>query len=129
MEPLSLVSDLLSLTSAVFAAAAWMQVRASRRAVEAEAERQRAIISFALWSDETQSSTMLPMTLRRSDLSRAEVLGVLGMVPMRQKGARFSLKYVGTPAFLAALNAAKDDSTPMLFRIPATQAEIEQFDI
>lgn len=46
----------------------------------------------------------LPVEMRRSEFSRAEILGRIGMIPTTEKGKRFSLKYTNTREFLQQIN-------------------------
>ncbi len=73
-------------------------------------------------------SVELPLVLKRRDVSRAELLGRIGMLPMRQKGARFSLRALSTAAFMAAVNEVVDGKSTTLV-IPASREEVEQFDL
>jgi hypothetical protein len=70
----------------------------------------------------------LPLEIVRRDLSRAELLGRIGMLPMKKAGARFALRELGTPAVMRALNAVAKGETNTLV-IPASAEEIEQFDL
>ncbi len=69
------------------------------------------------------------MELRRAELTRAEILGRLGMIPMKTKGSRFSLSYLNKPEFLAQINQIMDGSGDAVLTIPCTQEEFEQFDL
>ncbi|OGR85787.1 MAG: hypothetical protein A2901_01595 [Elusimicrobia bacterium RIFCSPLOWO2_01_FULL_54_10] len=73
-------------------------------------------------------SVELPVHMRRRDITRAELLGRLGMLPMKQKGARFSLRALSTPSFMEAVNEVQEGNTSVLV-IPATMEELDQFDI
>lgn len=75
-----------------------------------------------------EMTTRLPLHLRREDLSRAEVLGRIGMLPMREPGKRFSLKFLATGAFLIELEMLKGGEGDVL-SIPALEEEIDQFDL
>lgn len=70
----------------------------------------------------------LPLEIIRRDLSRAELLGRIGMLPMKKAGVRFALRELGTPAVMRALNAVVKGETNELV-IPATAEEVEQFDL
>ena len=73
-------------------------------------------------------SVELPVHMRRKDITRAELLGRLGMLPMKQKGARFSLRALSTPSFMEAVNEVAEGNTSVLV-IPASQEELDQFDV
>lgn len=66
--------------------------------------------------------------MRRRDLTRAEILGRLGMVPMKQPGKRFAIRHLATPEFIRAINEVVDRKTSELV-IPCSQEEFDQFDI
>lgn len=73
----------------------------------------------------------LPVELRRAELTRAEILGRIGMIPMKVKGQRFSLGHLSTPTFLDQINqilASDTDGTPTLV-ISCNDSEYDQFDI
>jgi hypothetical protein len=70
----------------------------------------------------------LPLEMRRRDLSRAEILGRLGMVPMKTTGARFALRYLSTPDFIRSINEVIDRKSKELV-IPCSEQEFDQFDI
>lgn len=67
-------------------------------------------------------------TLLRRDTARAEVLGRLGMLPMKKPGARFSLGNLNSPTFMAQLDAVALGNSNVI-TITATADEINQFDL
>lgn len=68
------------------------------------------------------------MTLleRRADFVRSEILGYLGMIPMKVKGQRYALDYLNAPEFSRRINETDGDS---VLTIPCREDEIAQFDI
>jgi hypothetical protein len=76
-----------------------------------------------------QEPRLLPVFLRRRDLTRAELLGRIGMLPMKESGApRFDLKaLLATREFFEDLNALMEGKGNAL-EIAATPDEIDQFD-
>jgi len=70
----------------------------------------------------------LPLEMRRRDLSRAEILGRLGMVPMKNAGTRFALRHLSTPDFIRAINEVMDRKSKEVV-IPCSPQEFDQFDI
>lgn len=77
---------------------------------------------------EAEERVVLPLEMLRRDVSRAELLGRIGMLPMRQKGARFSIRAMSTPAFMQTVNAVVEGTTDTLV-IPVTRQELEQFEL
>jgi len=61
--------------------------------------------------------------LCRAEITRAEILGRLGMILMKLRGCRFS------PEFLRRLNEIIQGSEDTVLTIPCTQQEFEQFDL
>jgi hypothetical protein len=75
---------------------------------------------------------VLPLELTRSDLSRAEILGRIAMLPMSrtQSGRRFSISYFNTRSFLQNINDIKSArSGDATLIIPCTEEEFKQFDL
>jgi hypothetical protein len=62
-------------------------------------------------------------------VTRAEVLGRIGMIPMKQKGQRFSLKYLSKPDFLKQINQIAAGKGENVLTISCNKEELEQFDL
>ena len=71
---------------------------------------------------------VLPLHLRRADVARAEVLGRMGMVPMREAGKRFSLDFLASEDFLEGINRVQDGKTSTL-KILCEKEEFAQFNL
>ena len=69
----------------------------------------------------------LPLELRRIDLSRPEILGRIGMIPMKASGTRFKLRYLSSPQFLQQLNKIRENDGEAEVVIPCTADEFSQF--
>jgi len=69
----------------------------------------------------------LPIELRLADLNRAEILGRIGMLPMRDKGRRYSMRYFSTAKFLNQINRIRERNEDSTLVIPCTSDEINQF--
>lgn len=118
---LSWAANMLQVGGAVFAALIWANQRRMERAA-------RESVSVLLTLEGGGREVLLPLEIIRRDVSRAEILGRIGMLPMREKGARFSLRAVSTPAFMRALNEVVAGRTATL-RVPCTQEELGQFEL
>lgn len=125
MEYLGTIADLIGIAGAVFAGLAWLASRRTEARLRREQERLAAPVFVCLVSGNDRK--ILPLELTRAELSRAELLGRIGMVPMKNPGARFSLANLATPIFLRKLREAQQGSGSVTIDIPCTQAEIEQF--
>ena len=127
MQWLSLASDIVGVLGGVFALFAWIQSRRVSKQLEAEQQRKdkkiRVVLSYG--GDELE----LPVEMRRGEFTRAEVLGRIGMIPMKVAGKRFELKHLNTDEFLRRVNEITDGSEATALVIPCAKAEFEQFEI
>jgi len=91
------------------------------------ATQKRALehVEVALRLEGENSTVALPLEMLRKDISRAELLGRLGMA-LKNQGQRFSLKALSTPAFMRSVNEVVEGKTSTLV-IPCTKEEIDQF--
>ncbi|WLE96850.1 MAG: hypothetical protein QTN59_19500 [Candidatus Electrothrix communis] len=71
----------------------------------------------------------LPLEMRRSDFTRPEIFGRIGMLPLKEKGRRFQLSYISTPEFLQQLNRIRENDGEAALVIPCTEEEFSQFDL
>jgi hypothetical protein len=130
MQWISITADILAwvtaIISAVFAIRAWQQATAIRQTMEQEKQRQNKKIQIILQYGGKEYK--LPVTLRRADLTRSEILGYLGMIPMKKKGERYSLAYLNYPEFARRINEISDTDGDSVLTISCTQDEIAQFD-
>lgn len=127
LEWLGLVADLIGILGAVFALFAWRQARQIRAAQQLELARQSKMVQVTL--QHGSQKIELPVQLRRAELSRAEILGRIGMIPMRKQSARFSLAYLNTPEFLKQINQVVEGTVDGVLTIPCTADEFRQFDL
>ncbi|GAB4194612.1 MAG: hypothetical protein OHK0022_10820 [Roseiflexaceae bacterium] len=127
MEYVGTIADVIGIVGAVFAGLAWLASRRTETWLHREQERLAAPVFVCLVSGSDRK--VLPLELTRAELSRAELLGRIGMVPMKTPGARFSLASLSTPVFLRQLREAQQGNGSVTIELPCTQAEIEQFDL
>ena len=125
MEWLGYIADVIGVFGAVFALGAWLQTRKIFQEQKLEAQRQEKLISVELVHG--GQSEKLPVKLRRIEFTRSEILGRLGMLPMKEKGQRFSLAYLSTDKFLRRLNEIAESPDETILEIPCTKEELEQF--
>ena len=127
---LSLIADLIGILGAVFALFAWRQARQIREDQQREQIRQNQLVQIKLQYGK-QSYDLPVLQLRRGELTRAEILGRIGMIPMRtkEKGKRFEIRYVNTAEFLQQINQILDGNKDGILTIPCTEQEFNQFDL
>jgi len=122
-----LIADLIGIIGAGFALAAWWQARYIKKTLDAERIRQRKSIRIILsYGDE---KIELPVPLLRAELTRQEVLGRIGMIPMKNKKSRFSIRYTNTVEFWEQLTQIMESSNEGIITIPLKEGEIDQFDL
>lgn len=127
---LSSLADLVGIISAVlaafFAIRTYFDLRSEKR-------RLKGLISIRLSTGAKNYTPPIP--IRRGELTRAEVLGRLGMIPVKkQKGqpkeqTRFSIQHLHTEEFLRRLEEIKDGRGDTVLLIPCDEAEYEQFEV
>lgn len=132
MQWLSLASDVIGVLGGIFAFFAWLQTSRLRKDAERERQRQNERIKVILRYGEHQYE--LPVELRRAELTRSELLGRLGMVPVKknskgQEQKRFSISYLNSKEFFETLNGLILGSGNDVLNIPCERKEYEQFDI
>jgi len=125
------IADAIGLITAVFALWGWANTVILRRQI-ADAERRRSAAIRVVLKSPTRD-VELPLAMVRADLSRAELLGRVGMLPLapaaaQAQGGRFRLRALGRPEFLVALAAVQRGERDELV-ISADEAEIDQFDL
>ena len=127
MQLLSILADVIGIAGAFFALFAWWQARQVRSALQREQSRQRKKVTIVLSHGSEQYE--IPIQLQRAEITRAEVLGVLGMLPMKERGKRFSIGFISTRDFLDEINEIIISEGDRRLRIPCQKEEFEQFDL
>lgn len=120
------VSGILALLAAISSVAAWMQSIANRNALSSEKERQNAAIGIKLVCEDGRFR-LLDLEMIRAEVSRAEVLGRLGMLPMASKGQRFSIAWLSSREFLQELARIRDGVGNDVIRVKVSASEFDQF--
>jgi hypothetical protein len=128
---ISPIADAIGVITAVFALWGWANTVVLRRQI-ADAERRRLSAIRVVLKSPTRD-VELPLAMVRADLSRAELLGRIGMIPLapafaQAQGGRFRLRALGRPEFLVTLAAVQRGERDELV-ISADEAEIDQFDL
>lgn len=124
---LSLIADVIGILGAIFALLAWLQARALKQTADEEKKRQNKKVQVVLQHGGKRIE--LPVQLRRIELTRSEILGRIGMLPLKRKGERFSLDYLSTPQFLQQINQVSEGQQESVLTISCTEEEFNQFDL
>ena len=122
-------ADVLSVIGAFYAFFAWLQAKANNRQITREQERMNSRIKVILIENASMRQIVLPVHLRRLELTRAELLGRIGMIPRKNKSEFFVLGYLNSSSFFQELNRIQASSQEENLLIPCSSEEIEQFDV
>lgn len=90
--------------------------------------RDNKLISISLAVPELEFKATLPGKIRRKNLTRAELQGMLGMLPMKTMGQRYQLDALNDGAFFDDLENAQIDRDIKEIEIVCKPQELEQFD-
>lgn len=128
----SIFSDIIGILGGVFAFLAWIQSSRLKKDADHEKQRQNARIKVILTHGNQKYE--LPVDLRRSELNRSELLGRLGMIPIKKDSnnyvqKRFAISYLNSIDFFERLEKIILGSGNDVLIIPCMQKEFEQFDI
>jgi hypothetical protein len=126
-QTLGLIADIIGILGAVFALFSWMQARQLKKIQEQEKIRLNQKVGVIL--QHGQEKLELPVAIRRAELSRGELLGRLGMIPLEKRGGRFSLGYLNTAEFFQQMGQILEGQGEMTLIIPCSKEEFEQFDL
>lgn len=93
-------------------------------------ERNRKITVLLEVEGQPSRSYTVPGSIRRKDFSRAEIMGRLGMIPLKDKNEKFfKLGYVQrNPKFLEDIERIYDSKLDAIITIPCSPSEFDQFD-
>jgi hypothetical protein len=128
MQYISWIADFLAIATTIFALGGWLQSIQVRKILEDEKKNQNQKINIVIKTSDDKHSYPLKIQPRRAELTRAEVLGLLGMIPLMQPTERFHLKYISTPDFFKQLDLVKNDPKETVLNIMVSEEEFNQFD-
>lgn len=92
-------------------------------------KRDNALIDIRLYCPDPETTITLQGQIRRKNLTRAEVQGLLGILPMKNKGQRYQLQALNQAAFFDKLEEAQVNGEVHELVIECTSEELEQFDL
>lgn len=122
---LSLVANIVGIISAIAAALAWLQSRATNERLKLEDKRQNEKIRVIMFLETGEDLPIeLPAAIRRRDLTRSELLGRIGMI---KPGPRYDISALNTRDFIETLDTIAVSKGPMTLKIPLSQDEYDHF--
>jgi hypothetical protein len=125
----SIVANLASLVGLVVSIMAWWKIVKVDKDLARERKRLAQGVKVVLKWGETQNDRLELPSISRGDLTRAELLGLIGMMPLRNPTERFAIAYISSPQFFSALKTAQRSDGEASLELSCEQNEIERFDL
>ena len=126
------ISTIIGILSAVFSFFAMFFSGWQRLTVYREKKRLNQEIFVHLRSENggSDKDIRIPFTLRRGEINRSEILGLIGMIPMipELKQPRYKIHYLSTEKFRKEISRVQDASGEGTLDIICTSEELAQFD-
>jgi len=126
----SIFADILSVLGAFFAIYGWLLLKINNLNYKKEKIRLNKAIDIIIRNESDKKKIVAPFKLRRKDLTRSEILGVIGMIPLKEhlKNQRFShIEYLQTGTFWIDVEKVKDSEIENKIIIQCSQIEFDQF--
>lgn len=92
-------------------------------------KHDNALIDLKLRCDEANVTIILQGQIRRKNLTRAEVQGLLGILPMLEKGKRYELQDLNRKSFFDQLEDVQVNYSATQLVVKCTLDELKQFDL
>lgn len=115
------LSTIVGLISTAVSIAIWFRLQLQR-----EFDEQRIVISLVI--PNTDKKITLPCRVERKHLTRAEVQGVLGTIPLVDK-PRYDIRFFNSVEFYSRLEDAQDLPEQIELLIDCSLEEIPQFNL
>ncbi|HPY39179.1 MAG TPA: hypothetical protein PLM98_01570 [Thiolinea sp.] len=120
------ILDKIGILAGVFGLLVSLSIRAYLWRKE---KQDNALIDIRLHCTEPETKITLQGQIRRKNLTRAEVQGLLGILPMKEKGKRYELQALNHKAFFDALEEAQVNTSIYELIIACTAQELAQFEL
>lgn len=117
---LTYFSFVSSLIAGIYSLLLWFKLNKQRKTDD-------ELVTIQITCEENEFSYMLPGKIRRKNLTRAEVQGLLGILPMKNKGERYSLSYLSHGHFFRSLEEAQEKSS--ILKVKLSAEELGYFNI
>lgn len=123
------IADWASILGILITIATLVNTLRISRSLAAEKKRQAQPINVELKKISDGKVQALPFAMRRSEFNRAEILGRIGMIPIRVPTNRFHIKHLNTQEFYEEVNRIADANGSATLTIPCDDDEFTQFAI
>jgi hypothetical protein len=118
------VGTIFGLIGLYFSWNAWNESKQAKKLLEEEILRSNEKIRIFL--TDGKNTQELP-SLRRQDVTRSEIQGRLGTIPMKKKGTRYSIEYVSSADFIKQIDKIAEESGQGTLMINCSTVEFNQF--
>ena len=129
---IGLIGTITGIIGMYFAILAFRESESIKKGITKEKERLNEDVSVTLVESNKNRRIKLPSKLRRQEVTRAELQGRLGVIPMESSGAqqpRYSIRYMNTKEYLEDIDKISEGSGESELTIICETDEIEQFDL
>lgn len=130
--PLGQIADVLTVVVSIISLLIWFFTFNIWRNTRKEKKLLNQEVKIYLQEKGTKRTIDIPGSIKKFEFVREEVLGRVGMVPMRpkkdEKHPRFKIKYTYDEEFLRDLYFIKEDKAKVEFYIYCEGDELDQFD-
>lgn len=120
------ILDKATIIIAIFSLLVSFSIRLYLRRKE---KHDNALIDLKLRCDEANVTIILQGQIRRKNLTRAEVQGLLGILPMLEKGKRYELQDLNRKGFFDQLEDVQVNYSATQLVVKCTLDELKQFDL
>ena len=124
LRVVGIVADVLGIAAAVYTG--WQAKRLFNETKRVQRQAHQSIDIY-LQDEITEEKFKPPVAVARSALTRAEFMGLVGMVPRKKGTDRFNLPYLGKSEFLKTLKEAQSNEDIASIVIPCAGSEIAEF--
>ena len=121
------IGTIFGIVGTIFALLAWQKSKQVETFLEKEKERLNEKIKMIL--KQGNNEYILP-DLRRQDVTRSEIQGRLGVIPMKVKGKRYAIEFTNSSEFYRQIDLVSEGSNESghsSLIIDCTDEEFAQF--
>lgn len=120
-EQLERIGIVIGLITGVITMLIWLHLKWREK-------KDNDLIAVSLLDSVTGYKATLPCNIRRKNLTRAELQGLLGMLPMKEKGKRYELGGLNRMDFFTSLEKAQVSRDIHEVSILCSSDDLMQFD-
>jgi len=126
---LSITADTIGIVVAAAALINTMKIRSFQEQEQARLDQKIKIRLVHKYEDGSQRYIDIPGQMRREEMTRSEVLGWIGMLPMSPEnvGKRYKIESLSQDKFHNRMNEIQEANGEMIFEIDCTEDELRQF--